>query len=227
MRGQPLTLAASFTDLGPFAHTLNWRVQDSGGGAVAGSSQGTTFGFTPTSAGNYTAVFTVTDDVGGAATRSQVFTVKVVDVQPDPRDGTHVILAVGGSLGNDDITISPGGSNGQLAVTLNGSSLGSFAAPGGTSFSRVSVFAQAGDDDIQVAGGITLPAWLYGGDGDDRLKGGGGDDVLLGGPATTCSSAATAATCSSAASGPTASWATPTTTSSSRVGPPSTPTKRR
>src|SRR5262249_46307679 len=45
----------------------------------------------------------------------------------------------------------------------------------------LTVCAQAGNDDVQVAGGVTLPAWLYGGAGNDRLKGGGGDDVLLGG----------------------------------------------
>jgi Ca2+-binding RTX toxin-like protein len=32
-----------------------------------------------------------------------------------------------------------------------------------------------------VAGGISLPAWLYGDAGNDRLKGGAGNDVLLGG----------------------------------------------
>src|SRR5207249_2896173 len=40
---------------------------------------------------------------------------------------------------------------------------------------------QAGDDDIRVSGSITLAAWLYGGDGNDRLEGGAGDNVLLGG----------------------------------------------
>jgi Ca2+-binding RTX toxin-like protein len=42
------------------------------------------------------------------------------------------------------------------------------------------VYAQAGADDIQVAGSIALPAWLFGGDGGDRLKGGAGHDVLPG-----------------------------------------------
>jgi Ca2+-binding RTX toxin-like protein len=32
-----------------------------------------------------------------------------------------------------------------------------------------------------VAGSISLPAWLYGGDGNDRLKGGSGNNVLEGG----------------------------------------------
>jgi Ca2+-binding RTX toxin-like protein len=47
--------------------------------------------------------------------------------------------------------------------------------------SRIIVFGQAGNDDIQVAGGLSIPAWLFGGDGNDRLKGGGGDNVLVGG----------------------------------------------
>ena len=38
----------------------------------------------------------------------------------------------------------------------------------------------AGDDNIQVAGSITRRAWLYGGNGNDRLKGSAGHDVLLG-----------------------------------------------
>lgn len=42
------------------------------------------------------------------------------------------------------------------------------------------VFAQAGNDDVQIAGSIDHSAWLYGGVGNDRLKGAAGDDVLLG-----------------------------------------------
>jgi Ca2+-binding RTX toxin-like protein len=47
--------------------------------------------------------------------------------------------------------------------------------------SGIVVNAQAGDDDVTVAGSIGLTAWLYGGAGNDDLKGGGGDDALLGG----------------------------------------------
>src|SRR5207253_8863575 len=39
----------------------------------------------------------------------------------------------------------------------------------------------AGDDDIAVAQGIQLDAWLFGGAGNDRLKGGGGNNILVGG----------------------------------------------
>src|SRR5205085_4792777 len=68
-----------------------------------------------------------------------------------------------------------------LAVTIGGAAVGTFAAPAGQPSSGLVVYAQAGDDDVQVAGSITVPAWLYGGDGNDRLKGGAGDDVLVGG----------------------------------------------
>src|SRR5205823_11639035 len=46
---------------------------------------------------------------------------------------------------------------------------------------HIVAYGNAGDDDIQVAGAISLPAWLYGGDGNDRLKGGNGNNVLVGG----------------------------------------------
>src|SRR5207248_8678823 len=47
--------------------------------------------------------------------------------------------------------------------------------------SRIGAFGGRGDDDLQVACGIRLPAWLDGCSGNDRLKGGDGNDVLLGG----------------------------------------------
>ena len=46
---------------------------------------------------------------------------------------------------------------------------------------RLIVYGLGGNDDIQAAGGITLPLWLYGGEGSDRLKGGGANNVLIGG----------------------------------------------
>jgi Ca2+-binding RTX toxin-like protein len=89
------------------------------------------------------------------------------------------MLVVGGTTGADTIVVSPDGNIGRLTVTVGGSAVGTFEAAGG-SFSRLVVDAQAGDDDVQIAGSFAVPAWVYGGDGDDRLKGGAGDDVLLG-----------------------------------------------
>ena len=58
---------------------------------------------------------------------------------------------------------------------MGGRSVGTFRA------SRIAVFGLGGDDSIHLAGSIRTPAWLDGGDGNDRLKGGKGNDVLLGG----------------------------------------------
>src|SRR5690606_9935707 len=49
---------------------------------------------------------------------------------------------------------------------------------------KVIVYALAGHDLVQVAGDVTLPVEIYGGEGDDTLIGGGGDDLLDGGTGT-------------------------------------------
>jgi Ca2+-binding RTX toxin-like protein len=46
---------------------------------------------------------------------------------------------------------------------------------------RIVAYGLAGNDTLQVAGGITLPDYLFGGDGNDLLQGGGGPSVLAGG----------------------------------------------
>ncbi|HMC64371.1 MAG TPA: hypothetical protein VKI65_05480, partial [Gemmataceae bacterium] len=97
-------------------------------------------------------------------------------LETDPCDPAKTALVVRGTAGNDTIVFSPGGNSGDITVKLNGVSLGTFHPTG-----RIIAYGQAGDDDIQVAGSITLPTWLYGGDGNDRLKGGSGPNVLLGG----------------------------------------------
>jgi Ca2+-binding RTX toxin-like protein len=79
----------------------------------------------------------------------------------------------------DNIQInSVTGSPNAIKVT-NGVDLGNFSTPGG--FSRIVIFAQGGDDRIQVVGGITLPTCQVGGDGNDQLSGSGGANILLGG----------------------------------------------
>lgn len=114
----------------------------------------------------------------------------------DPADGTRTALFVGGTSGNDVISIRPANAAGtDLAVTVNGADLGTFSPTG-----SLYVFGGAGDDTITlqtaVIGGATVsvavPALLYGGAGNDTLHAGGstaanvllgdsGNDVLLGG----------------------------------------------
>ncbi|MCS7466941.1 VCBS domain-containing protein [Stieleria sp. ICT_E10.1] len=46
---------------------------------------------------------------------------------------------------------------------------------------RFYVLGLSGDDKIKVLANTTVPAWIYGGDGDDQIRGGAGDDVIFGG----------------------------------------------
>ncbi len=117
-------------------------------------------------------------DVDGQTSPEVVHEVTITAVaeQPDLLEPGATILAVGGTTGPDRILFRPGAATGEVEVFVGGASLGTFRPT-----ARLVAFGGDGDDDLQVAGAIALPAWLYGGDGDDRLKGGDGDDVLLGG----------------------------------------------
>jgi len=174
VRGQTLSYAATDSDAGS-ADTLTrtWELRDSENAVIAGGS-GLEFSFTPLLAGNYTVTYTVADDDGGSASASQSLAVYAVQLQTDPLDGSKTMLVVGGTTSTDDIVVSPSG--GELQVTINGVSLGVFNPT-----SRIVVYAQGGNDDVQVAGSVSQAAWLYGGLGDDRLKGGNAHDVLIGG----------------------------------------------
>jgi hypothetical protein len=197
---EPLTgvLVATFTDPGgdgtaaDYSASVSWGDGDTTAGlhivpdaAVAGQ-----FDVYADKASPYAAVGTYSiqvaiADVGGSSTAvTTTADVRAVAILPDCCGGGQVLL-VGGTPGNDVIVVGPGaqGAPGQAAdlnVSINGVSQ-DYLAPTGSGFSRVVVYAGAGNDDVTVAGSITLPAWLYGGDGNDRLKGGSGPNVLLGG----------------------------------------------
>ena len=208
VRGQTLSYAGSFTDPGiADSHTLTWTVTRNG--TVVASGSGSAFSFVPTDAGTYEVAFTVTDDDGGAATATATVTVGVMAVQEDPLNPGMGLLVVGGTTGNDIIVVTPGlfpGSfavtilstgpqgldltvgvfrplaNGwELSLTIGGSTITMFSSPLTLPLDGIVVNAQAGNDDVTVAGSIGLTAWLYGDAGNDRLKGGAGNDVLLGG----------------------------------------------
>jgi Ca2+-binding RTX toxin-like protein len=99
----------------------------------------------------------------------------------DPTDPTRLALYVGGTTGNDVITVARGAAAGTVAVTVNGvTTVFTLAQPGGA-ISRVIVYGNDGNDRVTVASGLSLAANVYGGYGDDSLQGGGGVNVLDGG----------------------------------------------
>jgi Ca2+-binding RTX toxin-like protein len=177
--GQPLTFTLTATDVqadvdAGFTFTINW-----GDGSVpeviaaeAGvSSVEVTHVFATT--GAFTVSVTATDKDTGV---SDPDTLDVAISSFAVIDG---VLYIGGTAGNDRIKVIPNGkpsaADAEVKAFLNGEKR-LFSGIDG-----VVVYGQAGNDIIKLAGAIRVPATLYGGDGDDRLKGGKGHDVLIGG----------------------------------------------
>jgi hypothetical protein len=181
VRGQLLSFTGAFIDAGEQdSHTtaFDWGdgssspasvVEANGAGSVSASH-------VYTAGGTYTVTLTVRDDDLGVTQVTKTITVVAAALQPDPNIPGGTVLAVGGTTGNDTLVIHPVGNAGRLEVLLDGASLGTYAPTG-----RLLVYGQAGDDNIEVAGSVGNAAWLFGGDGNDRLAGGAGANVLVGG----------------------------------------------
>lgn len=153
VRGQQLSFAGSFTDPGTLdTHQVAWEFGD---GTVSGyqsvNAETLNAKHVYTSAGTYTVKLTVRDDDGGASTVTKQVTIKAVDLQNDPCDPTKTALVVGGTNGDDKIRFVPQGNNGEIKVLINGVSQGIFKPTG-----RIIAYGFGGNDDIEVAGNISL-----------------------------------------------------------------------
>jgi hypothetical protein len=111
--------------------------------------------------------------------------VQTVALEPDPLDPGKKDLVVGGTSGDDRIDIQSEHHGKRIEVKIRATDghhfrfENEYAAAG---LARVIVFGGPGNDVIRVDPGVTLPALLFGGGGDDVLIGGGGPSVLVGGP---------------------------------------------
>ena len=85
-------------------------------------------------------------------------------------------LVVQGAPGDNQIRFAADDACGGVWVGVNDVAPGTFRPTG-----RLIAYGGAGDNDIRVSENISLPAWLYGGSGDNWLQGGGGNNVLVGG----------------------------------------------
>jgi len=132
--------------------------------------------------GTNTIVYQIADGRGGFDTATVFITVtappSTVQLETDPWDATRQALVVRGTSGDDTITFTSASSGTRVAVTVNGVARGSFLI---SSFTRIVVFAGAGNDTVDVANGLRVDAELRGEAGNDTLRGGGGNDLLLGG----------------------------------------------
>ncbi len=113
-----------------------------------------------------------------SATATTTAKLSGIMLSPDSLDATKMQLTVGGTAGVDSITFLPA-AGGKVSVNMNGHMNGPFAVNG-----RLVALGQAGNDLITVNSAITLPAYLYGGAGNNQLAAGSGDSVLVGGSGT-------------------------------------------
>jgi Ca2+-binding RTX toxin-like protein len=154
-----------------FAYAINWGdgfpVQTID--RTAGNGSGVTVEHVFATSGRYTVTVTATDK-DNASSPSASHTISIVAVQMQGDD-----LVIGGTTGSESIAVTPGPKD-TVKARVGGVSLGTFSPTG-----KIVVYGQAGDDKIRVANRVGLPAWLYGGDGDDTLRGTGLADVLVGG----------------------------------------------
>ena len=165
---------------GSFTFNINWGDGSSDSSSGPASQQR---GHVYATAGTFTVQVTVTDKDGGvSAIAQQTITINAVDLQ----GGT---LVIGGTTANDNITVAPADASGNLAVTINGASQGTFAAP-----AQIVFYGQAGGDQIKLntkkIGSttyyVTVPAILFGDAGNDTLdaRGSTANNILVGGAGT-------------------------------------------
>jgi PKD repeat protein len=177
-QGVAFSLAGSATDPGPLdtaaGFTYAWAVTRGGDPVdlTGAATTGSMFAYTPTEPGAYTITLTVTDKDGGTSTvQHQVVVAAVAGATLLP--GGRLVIV--GTDGADKIMVNPGGGAPEIKVKVNGSDQTFIGV------TEVVIYANGGDDDVKVAGGVALNAWLFGGDGHDRLMGGGGNNVVVGG----------------------------------------------
>jgi hypothetical protein len=184
VRQQPLRFTLGATDPSPLDKARGFRYEiDWGDGSrpekvERSPDNGTGVGIDHvfSSTGTFTVRLTATDKDGAVSdTVSRTVTISAVLLQDDPLQPGTTELLVGGSDGGDHILVRAA-AGGGVEVLINRASHGVFFPT-----SRVVVYGGRGDDDIAVSPNVVLPAFLYGGQGDDVLRAGGGNSVLLGG----------------------------------------------
>jgi Ca2+-binding RTX toxin-like protein len=170
-----------------FTYAIDWNGDGVADQTITGPS-GTGVTHSYANSGTYSVGVTATVHLGtedytsATAYRSVTILGVSATVQADPGNATLKALVVEGTANAETLTLSPGTGNG-VALSINGTSVGTFAAPGGVAFAHLLVYGYGGNDTLQLTGGLAVPAFLFGGDGNDTLNAGGStaNNVLVGG----------------------------------------------
>jgi hypothetical protein len=196
--GQPLTYTFSASESGLPAstvYTFNVMWGDGSSQSFSGTT-GTQMSHTYVAPASITINATAIDPSGNTSLAVSTSTsITVVAMEPDPT-GSGTALFVGGTTGNDTITIAPASSDGKVVkVGINFVTYGPFSPTG-----HVIVYGQAGTDIIKTAAQtignvltyVNVPLIIFAGSGNNTLNvsgsmagnvlvGGGGANKLLGG----------------------------------------------
>ncbi len=192
-RNQTLTftLGASGMPAGAvFTYAIDWNGDGSVDQTISGPS-GATVDHAYAASGAYNAGVTATvrigaeDYTGNAAYKYVTVFAVSVTIRTDPGNAALKALVVEGTANAETLALSPGTGNG-IALSIGGTSVGTIAAPGGVAFGHLLVYGYGGNDTLRLTGGLTVPAFLFGGDGNDTLDAGGStaSNVLVGGTGT-------------------------------------------
>jgi phospholipase C len=100
-------------------------------------------------------------------------------LQPDANSVGKNVLVVLGTEGNDHIQINTTGNGSQIEVRIASTHFDQTFPL--AQISRIQVFGQAGNDHIEIAPSVTLPAMIFAGDGNDHIETGAGNTVVVGG----------------------------------------------
>ncbi len=178
VRGQSVAFTLTANDVDPgdnaagFAFIINWGDGSPQQVLPAGTPSGTVVNRTFAANGRFTVSVTAKDRTGLSSTAAT----RVVTVGAILQQGNT--LVIGGTTGNDSIDVF--NLVGTRAV-INGTWYGPFSG-----ITNIQVFAQAGNDCIDIDSNITVPVLVDGGAGDDKIEGGSGNDTLLGGLGRDC-----------------------------------------
>jgi uncharacterized delta-60 repeat protein len=174
--GTPINLTSTVTDPAGANDPISYAWSVTRNGVAYGTNgTGANYSFTPADAATYVVTLTVNDGDGGSDTKTATINV------------TPVATGVSATLSGGILTIAGDGAGNTVNVSLNGA--GNYHVVIGTQVDQVFAFgavhniliqAGAGDDVITIASGVSIPAEVHGGDGNDIIQAGGGDDMLFG-----------------------------------------------
>ena len=99
-------------------------------------------------------------------------------LQPDATNVGKFTLVIEGTENSDHIEVTTAGP-GQLKVEIDNIHFEQLFST--AQISRLEIYSQGGNDHIEVAHDVLIPAIIFGGDGNDHIQTGDGNTVVVGG----------------------------------------------